>query len=623
MASGMKSRIPRGQQATPKGPSGRLGKLNPIFQKQTSAMEASQLSPLIVKQARKSGKLNLSGKSLTTVPERVWTLDSLDELEIKSLEMRISDSARDEEDSKWWDHEPLTNLDISNNCITSISPSIKYAAALTTLMLQHNSLCTLPNEIGQLQRLKILNLSHNKLTDLPEGVFGLKELRQLNLSFNHLEDLSESIGDLNMLEKLDLSHNRLTVLSPGIGFLTHLTHLMATHNQIADVPPDVGNLRVLRELDLSNNEIPSLPLLGELRKLEIFRAEHNNITDLPDFTGCASIHEVHLSGNCIAELSETELEALEQVRVLCLRDNKLEVIPESVTCLKNLIRLDVGNNGIKDLPACLSLLPHLSTLTLDGNPLRTIRTDVIKGGTTRVLKVLRGQLSNDLSPSMNQNSGLPGMNAQPWPNKYNMKSSRSLNLGMRQITEVPDEVFEEAVQAEVYNVDLCKNLLTQVPSGVTLVAELLTELNLSNNKLTTLPTTLTACKRLQYLEVSQNLLTDLPPNFDAFEQLREINFSFNRFEAVPACLYGLPKLEILMCRDNKIKEIDAVGLGSIPRLATLDLSNNDISSVPPQLGLIRLHCLELAGNSFKVPRQNILSKGTPSILSYLRDRLPK
>lgn len=61
-----------------------------------------------------------------------------------------------------------------------------------------------------------------------------------------------------------------------------------------------------------------------------------------------------------------------------------------------------------------------------------------------------------------------------------------------------------------------------------------------------------------------------------------------RFEAVPSSLYGSAGLEILIARDNKITAIDAAGLASIPRLATLDLANNNIESVPPQLGLLRL-----------------------------------
>jgi Leucine-rich repeat (LRR) protein len=56
---------------------------------------------------------------------------------------------------------------------------------------------------------------------------------------------------------------------------------------------------VLHELDLSHNSIPSLPPLGELKKLEIFRAEHNNISEFPDVRGCDALRELHLSGNSI------------------------------------------------------------------------------------------------------------------------------------------------------------------------------------------------------------------------------------------------------------------------------------------------------------------------------------
>jgi len=42
------------------------------------------------------------------------------------------------------------------------------------------------------------------------------------------------------------------------------------------------------------------------------------------------------------------LEELNSIKVLALRDNKLEEIPEEITQMNNLIRLDIGNNGITE-----------------------------------------------------------------------------------------------------------------------------------------------------------------------------------------------------------------------------------------------------------------------------------
>lgn len=43
-------------------------------------------------------------------------------------------------------------------------------------------------------------------------------------------------------------------------------------------------------------------------------------------------------------------------------------------------------------------------------------------------------------------------------------------------------------------------------------------------------------------------------------------------------------LEILMLNDNSLTEINIEGLQKLSRLATLNLSNNSISFVPPELG---------------------------------------
>lgn len=46
-----------------------------------------------------------------------------------------------------------------------------------------------------------------------------------------------------------------------------------------------------------------------------------------------------------------------------------------------------------------------------------------------------------------------------------MRTARALNITMQELTTVPDEVFKEAEKAEIHSIDLCKNKLTELPTG--------------------------------------------------------------------------------------------------------------------------------------------------------------
>ncbi|XP_071445010.1 leucine-rich repeat-containing protein 40-like isoform X2 [Hetaerina americana] len=538
--------------------------LNPVFHLQTKEFDAKELSPHLIKLARRSGQLNLSGRGLGTAPEKIWEINDLDEAEIRLLDVKLD---RDTEGDRWWEYEPLHQLDLSSNCLTQISSKIQNLSTLTTLNLQDNGLESLPSEIGNLERLAKLNLNYNKLTDLPNEFFQLRELKSLSLSHNLLEDLpSEGIGDLNMLETLDISYNKLTAVPPGVGFLTRLKQLSMSHNDINDVPPDIGNLRVLQVLDLGYNKLTTLPPLGELRKLEMLYVQHNLLSSTPDLVGCIGLKEAHLSDNSIKAIQPEVLENLPHLKVLNLRDNKLDTLPDEVSCLRALIRLDLANNTLTTLPSSLGLLPHLQALQVEGNPLRGVRSDIVRCGTIRLLRYLRErwQSEGNALDGEDEHSILPGgppdHSASNFPDRYNIiRGGKILSLANKNLTTVPAEVFEEAKAADVNSIDLSRNIISDIPTGM---------------------------------------------------------------KNIPSCVKQLPALEILIARDNQITEIDLEILNGPKFLATLDISNNDIHVVPPELGLMeKLRCLELSGNPFRVPRHSVLSKGTPAILSYLRDRI--
>ena len=70
------------------------------------------------------------------------------------------------------------------------------------------------------------------------------------------------------------------------------------------------------------------------------------------------------------------------------------------------------------------------------------------------------------------------------------------------------------------------------------------------------------------------------------ENMREITISFNRFTQLPSVIFTWSKLENILASDNQIGDIDVAGLKKLPMVATLDLQNNNIGQVPPELGTV-------------------------------------
>lgn len=373
-----------------------------------------------------------------------------------------------------------------------------------------------------------------------------------------------------------------------------------------------------------HNDIKFLPeYMGDLRKIEFIYAQHNDIDKLPDLEGCEHLQELHISNNFIKEIPERFCEKLPSLKVLDLRDNKIEKLPDEIAMLQSLMRLDLSNNSIYSLPTSLCTLAHLVSLQVEGNPIRSIRRDVIACGTQRILKTLRDRDGHGKPARIEQRETIP---EKAFPDIYQLKKTRSLTLVGKNLVEIPDQVFTDAKEADISVIDFSKNKLKHLPEGLTQLSSIISELSLSSNLLSEIQPFVAQFDHIKYLNLSCNHLEFLPDEVGLMITMREINIANNRFVTFPKCIYELKHLEIILACDNKVEEFDASenGLGGLKRLATLDLSNNNIKAVPPVLGnMTQLTTLLLHGNSFRSPRHQILESGTASILSHLRDRIPK
>ncbi|XP_068948896.1 leucine-rich repeat-containing protein 40-like [Petaurus breviceps papuanus] len=572
----------------------------------------------LLKAARKSGQLNLSGRELSEVPQTVWRIN-LDLPEEANQNHSFNSSER------WWEQTDLTKLIISNNKLQSLSDDVRLLPALTILDMHDNLLTSLPCAIGELENLQKLNVSHNKLKILPEELTKLRNLKGLFLQYNELTGVPEGFGQLHKLEELDLSNNRLTALPASFSSLSNLMRLNIACNQVKDLPAEITGMKRLKHLDCTSNCLETISSeLASMESLELLYLRRNKLRFLPEFPSCILLKELHVGENQIEMLGAEHLKHLTSIHVLDLRDNKLKSIPDEITLLQALERLDLTNNDISSLPHTLGNLPHLQFLALEGNPLRTIRRELLNKGTQEVLKYLRSKMKGDTG---NQND-LPTDTAMTLPsqarvNTHTITTLKLLDYSEKQTAVIPDEVFDAVGSNIITSINFSKNHLNEIPERIVELQAAVCDLNLSFNKLSCISAELCALQKLAHLDLRNNILASLPDEMEALMKLQTINLSFNRFKTFPSVLYRLQTLETILLGNNQVGSVDPLQLKQMDRLATLDLQNNDLLHIPPELGnCVSLRTLLLEGNPFRIPRAAILAKGTDAVLEYLRDRIP-
>ena len=130
----------------------------------------------------------------------------------------------------------LEVLDLHNNLLKNIPPSLVKLTNLKSLNLSDNHIRTLPNDIGDLISLSALELSRNELQFVPVSVLQCTSLTTLSLHSNVLEVLPDAIGTLPLLTKLDISGNRIKYLPFSIGFSNSLKELILFGNPLEQPP---------------------------------------------------------------------------------------------------------------------------------------------------------------------------------------------------------------------------------------------------------------------------------------------------------------------------------------------------------------------------------------------------
>lgn len=117
------------------------------------------LPQALLKQARASGQLNLSGRSLGVLPSDVWRIN------LDAGKGQVADLSGN--DDAWWNQVELSKLFIASNGLTEIPDDIGLLEALVTLDAHDNRIVVISPRMGTLTELKIVNFGYNSITDFP------------------------------------------------------------------------------------------------------------------------------------------------------------------------------------------------------------------------------------------------------------------------------------------------------------------------------------------------------------------------------------------------------------------------------------------------------------------------
>lgn len=202
--------------------------------------------------------------------------------------------------------------------------------------------------------------------------------RELNIQGTDVNErikkrgLDENIFQLKNLNLLKIANTPLQVISPSLGNLVQLTSLILENNLLEKLPSTIGNLTLLKFLDISGNKLQELPSsLSDLVNLQSLNANLNELLAFPDISKMTHLAYLSISRNKLTSLPDgicdPNLVLLSNVDAA---HNDIQFIPQEISQLPHLTKLNVMSNKLVDLPPEMSECPKLKEVTILENKMK-------------------------------------------------------------------------------------------------------------------------------------------------------------------------------------------------------------------------------------------------------------
>jgi hypothetical protein len=236
-----------------------------VLTKEQGKMRRPFKLPPEIGQLNSVRSLGLVGLHLTDVPQEIYTMSGLSELDLSRNPLEVLPSSN---------RFPLglRNLRLRDCKISDLPASLKILTSLRMLDISGNRFRTSPRVVWKLAGLTWLNISENPMATVPASLHKLNKLRTLFMGGNKEIGLCKIRSLPRSLRFLRLTHCSFKDLPESIGQLEVLNMLEVRNTKLIILPHYLSNLQHLRHLDISDNEelryidpsIAQLPKLGRV-----------------------------------------------------------------------------------------------------------------------------------------------------------------------------------------------------------------------------------------------------------------------------------------------------------------------------------------------------------------------
>ncbi|GAA5938053.1 hypothetical protein JCM3775_005324 [Rhodotorula graminis] len=274
-------------------------------------------------------------------------------------------------------------LNLASRGLSSVLPTV-YSALLPRSSLYHPSKRN-PSHYRQGPQPDLSMAAAAEGDERTAAWYEQQDLRALNLANNEIESVGDELGGFEELEVLDLHNNLLSTIPASVGYLVNLTSLSLAHNRLAAFPLQVLNLKHLRDLSLAHNHISHLwaadwrpqldAVLEPPEKSPSATPESNNGREAPSFWDSFPSSPVKRSAAAAAQGAPSTTAPFPVLATLSLAGNPLAADALTAPGFElppRLVSLDLSACGLTDRavpPLVIGTLSALKELDLSANDL--------------------------------------------------------------------------------------------------------------------------------------------------------------------------------------------------------------------------------------------------------------